>query len=81
METEIGHINIHGFIVKNVIDFDEVGGVRISLQEDMIKYLSRDKVREMMSKQGHESFDIILDKMLDMVFSEAHPASPHRDED
>jgi|CXWL01.1.fsa_nt_gi hypothetical protein len=70
METKIGHINIRGFIVKNVIDFDEVGGFRICLEEDMIKYLSRDKVREMMSKQGHKSFDVILDKMLDIIFGE-----------
>lgn len=64
----IAHINIRGFIAKNVIDLAEVGGFRIALEEDTVKYLSRDKIREMLTKHGHESFDMILDKILDEVY-------------
>lgn len=65
--TRTAHITIRGFINKDIIDFDEVGGIRICLEEDMIKYLSRDKIREMLTKAGHDSFDRILNEILDSV--------------
>lgn len=67
----IAHIDIRGFIVKNVIDFDEVGGFQIVLEEDMVKHVSRDKIREMLATRGHESFDLILDKILDEVYKKS----------
>lgn len=62
----IAYINIRGFI-----DFDEAGGFRIALEEDMVKHLSRDRIREMLTKAGHESFDLILDKILDEVYKKS----------
>ena len=68
METGIAHINIRGFVIKNVIDFDEVGGFRIQVTGGMVRYLSRDKIREMLVNELHKAGEIILDAVLNKVF-------------
>lgn len=72
MSTILAHITMRGFINKNVIDFDEVGGFRILLEENMVKYLSRDEIREKLIRVGHDSFDRILDEILDSVFAKGN---------
>lgn len=66
----LAFIRIHGFIIKNVIDFDEVGGFHIDIDDDMVKYLNKDKMGEILNNRIHEASKIVVDEMLDRIFED-----------